>query len=328
MNRRNCLRASAALGALALLPAFAQTGAGTTMTMVVPYPAGGASDVFARAISPALGRELGRTLIIENISGASGSIAANKVLGARPAGDMLIMASPTEVILAPSLLKAVRYQPEDFRLIGLVDKAPLTVFVRANLPVNTMDELLAYARKPDSKPLAYGSTGPGSFYHLITDSLQRTTGVPMTHVPYRGGAPLLQDLIAGNIDFVLLPASITVGSMVQAGRIKAIGVAGPARGHRLPNVQTFAESKSVTGFVAPEMWAGIMVPSTASPEFTQQLHAAMSRAMAAPEVARSLEGAAAGMVPAMVPLAQADAFYKGQVSALKAAAKAAQIEAE
>lgn len=104
-------------------------------------------------------------------------------------GDVLFMASPTDVLLAPTLLSSARYRPEDFKLIGLVDKAPLTLFVRNSLPVSNLDELAAYVKRDVAKPLYYGTTGPGSFYHLALSDRQRMSGLPMTHVPYRGGAP-------------------------------------------------------------------------------------------------------------------------------------------
>jgi tripartite-type tricarboxylate transporter receptor subunit TctC len=331
MNRREYLRAAAALGALGALrlpTALAQTPPGGVMTMIVPYPAGGASDVFARAMTPALGRILGRTVVVENISGASGSIAATRVLANKPRGETLLMASPTDVILAPALLKSVRYQASDFKLIGLVDKAPLTVFVRNGLPVRTVDELVAYMRRPGAVPLSYGTTGPGSFYHLVAEELQKTIGVTMTHAPYRGGAPLMQDLVGENIDMTLLPASVTASSMVTSGRIRAIGVMGSARAARLPDVQTFAESKTLSRFHALDMWAGVMVPQDTPAEVTQRLHAAMAQALADREVHAALSAAAAGVVPPMMSLAEAESFYRAQTASLVTAAKSASIQAQ
>lgn len=326
MNRRNCLLAGAALATVNLGAAFAQNPAGT-LTIVVPYAAGGASDVFARAIAPTLGQELGRTIVVENISGASGSIAATKVLAERDVGASLLMASPTDVILAPLLLKSVRYKAEDFQLLGLMDKAPLTMFVRADLPVQNVDQLIAHARRPGAAPLSYGTTGPGSVYHLAIESLRRQTNVPMTHVPYRGGAPMLQDLMAGNIDMVMLPASITFASMAKAGKIRAIAVAGP-RSSRMPEVQSFAESKTVSGYTAPEMWAGLMAPARTPAESVQKMHAALSRTLAKPDVRAALEGASAGGVPATLSLSQTSVFYKDQVQAITELAKAANVEAQ
>ena len=324
MNKRTCLRLCLALGLLSTSAAFAQSQG--VLTMVVPYPAGGASDVFARSISPELGRQLNRTIVIENISGASGSIAANKVLGARTGGEMLFMASPTEVILAPAVLKAVKYKAEDFKLLGLIDKAPLTLFVRASLPVNTIDELVAYAKQPGAKPLTYGTTGPGSVYHLATEGMRRAAGLEMTHVPYRGGAPLLQDLIAGNIDMTLLPASGTISGMAETGKIRAIAVAGNSRSLRFPKVATIRESKALPDFTAPDMWAGVMVPATTPQPLQDQLHAALARTLALPELRTAVEAVSAAPVPAGLSLPQAAAFYQAQSDALRAAAKAANVD--
>lgn len=326
MNRRYFLGVSAAMVCLGAPKAFAQTANAGPMTLIVPYPAGGASDVFARTLSPALGRELGRTIVVENVSGASGSLGVARAVSANPVGDTLLMASPTDVILAPSLLKSTRYQAEDLALIGLVDTAPLTVFVRAELPVNSIDELIAYAKRPKTAPLSYGTTGTGSFYHLVAESFQRAAGIELMHVPYRGAAPILQDLVAGNIDLTLFPATQTIGSMAQSGRLKAIGIMGAQRGSRLPDVRTFAESQSMAAFKAPDVWAGLMVSAAAPVQTQERLHAALAQVLSQPEVRRTLGEAAAGSVPPTISLTDAAAFYDDQIRSLRHELKAAAID--
>lgn len=330
MNKKNFLRLSLALAAACAAPAFAQTPAaapasGTPISIIVPYPPGGVSDIFARTVAPPLGKLLNRTIVVENVTGASGSIAASKVLSGPPNGNLLFMGSPTEVVLAPVTLKAVKYQASDFRLLGLIMQAPLAVYVRGDLPVNNIDELLAYARKPGNKELSYGSTGPGSLYHLAGEGFREAAGINAVHIPYRGGMPLLQDLMGSSVDMTFLPADGTIAKMAEGGKMKAIAVAAPARSPRFPNAPTFAESKALPQFTTQGVWGGLMVPATTPEPLAAQIHKALAETLAMPDVRQALE-AAGSSVPPPMSLAQAAAFYKNESSKLIAAAKAAKLE--
>ena len=197
--------------------ARAQTRTGD-LTLLVAQPAGGITDAFARAVAPALGHALGRVAVVENVTGASGSIAASKRLAAVPEGTTLFVGSPSETVLAPLTLRAVRYKPQDFRLLGLINDSPLALYARGDLPANDLDELVALARRAGDRTLSYGSTGQGSMFHLVTVRLLSTTGIQATHVPYRGGGPMLTDLQGGRIDFAILPVDALLASMVAGGR--------------------------------------------------------------------------------------------------------------
>lgn len=324
--KRNFRRLVLALAAACLLPcaAQAQVAAGT-VSIVVPYPPGGVSDLLARAVAPAMGRLLSRTVVIENVTGASGSIAASKVLGAPANGTLLFMGSPTEVVLAPLTLKAVKYSAADFRLLDLVNTGDLALYVRGDLPVHSLDELLAHARKPGAKELTYGSTGPGSLYHLAGDSLREAAGLAAVHIPYRGGMPLLQDLMGGSVDMTVMPADGTIAKMAESGKMRAIALAAPARSPRFPGVPTFAESKGLPKFTTPPVWVGLLVPVGTPEPVAVQLHKALQEAMALPEVRQAVE-AAGGTVPAPMTLAQSAAFLRQETSKLGALAKAAKLE--
>ena len=306
--------------------ALAQMPASQPMTFVVPYPPGGVSDIMARALAPAMGKVLGRTIVADNLPGASGSIAAKKVLDAPANGNLLFMGSPTEAVLAPATLKAVKYQPMDFRLLAVVYQAPLALYVRGDLPAHSVDELLAYARKPDTKPLSYGSTGPGSLFHLAGEGLREASGLDLAHIAYRGGAPLMQDVMGGNVDMTLLPADGNIAKRVEGGRMRAIAIAAPARVAAFPNVPTFAESKSLPRFTAQGVWAGVMVPAATPEPVVVQLHKALGEALAMPDVRQALEAAGGTSLPAFQTLDQAKAFYQGEIGKLTAAAKLAKLE--
>ena len=317
-----------ALAATCAASAWAQTPApaGAAMTFVIPYPPGGVSDIMARTLAPAMGKILGRTLIAENMPGASGSIAAKKVLDAPANGSLLFMGSPTETVLAPATLKAVKYQPADFRLLAVVYQAPLALYVRGDMPAKTVDELLTNARKPDAKPLSYGSTGPGSLFHLAGEGLREAAQLDAAHIPYRGGAPLMQDLMGGSVDMTLLPADGNIAQRVEGGRMRAIAVAAPARVAAFPNVPTFAESKLLPQFTAQGVWAGVMVPATTPEPVVVQLHKALGEALALPDVRQALEAAGGTSLPPLQTLAQAKVFYQAEVSKLTAAARLAKLE--
>src|SRR5690606_1701250 len=174
------------------------------VNLMVPYPAGGPSDAIGRIFNVALAKELGQTVLVENLGGASGAIAAQKVLAAPADGYYLFQGSPNEVILSPLANAAVKLKTEDFRLVAPVAESVMVFVVRKDLPVNNVDELIALARKSEGKPLTYGSVGIGSLYHLILENVQKVAGVNLTHAPYKGNAPLLQDIGGGQVDFAVL----------------------------------------------------------------------------------------------------------------------------
>ncbi|WP_156370383.1 tripartite tricarboxylate transporter substrate binding protein [Acidovorax sp. Leaf84] len=325
MNRRSLLLA---LPLLSLsLATLAQTQSDNILTLYVPYPPGGPSDVFARALTPGLGRQLHRTIIVENLAGASGSIAASKLLSRGNTADAVLFGSPTELVMAPAILKAVKYQPSDFRLVSLISKPPLGVYVRADLPANSIDELVAYAKANKDKPLNYGSVGIGSVYHLAGDALVRAVGVNMTHVPYRGATPLLQDLMGGQLDLAFFPVDGNLAKMTTGGKMRVIGIAGPTRSPLFPNAGTFAESSTLPKFTTVDVWGGIFTSKATSDSAVQVLHRAVQAAMTEPETRKAMELAAG--VPLMPPMTldQLANFYSVEITRYQEAAKRANLEA-
>ena len=189
---------AAFIGSLVLTSAVsAQTYPSKPVTLMVPYPAGGLSDVIARTVNTTLSKNMGQPVLVENLGGASGSIGAQKVLSAPSDGQMIFQGSPNELILAPLAISAVKYKSEDFRLVQMIATAQIGFVTRKDLPVNNVDEFLDYARKEAQagRPITYASVGPGSFYHLLGEHLSKVTNIPMTHVPYKGIAPALQDVM-------------------------------------------------------------------------------------------------------------------------------------
>ena len=186
---------SNAMGASAFAQATVQPFPSKVITIYVPYSAGGISDQQARTIAPHLSKALGQPVVIENLTGANGSIAAQKMLSSPVDGHSMMVVSPNETILAPLTITGLKYQAEDFRLLANGIAAPTALLARPTLDVNNLNELLAYAV---AKELRYGSVGLGSMPHLTAEDFRQRTGARLLHVPYRGGAPMIQDMMAGH----------------------------------------------------------------------------------------------------------------------------------
>ena len=268
--------------------AHAQLPRDGTLAIMVPYPAGGASDIIARTVSASLAEKLGRPVVVENLGGASGAIAARKVLNAPANGLYLYQGTPNELILSPLVNSALKISPDDFQLVQLNTYTPIVLVARATLSANTTDELITLARQSSkTQPLNYGSVGPGSLYHLLAERLGQTIGATMTHVPCKGGAPLLQDMAGDNVDFAFLPYYAAIDGMVAAGRIKIIGQASATRAQTLPNIPTMTEGKLLKNFYFT-VWGGYLVKKGTPPAVQTQLFNALQAVMAEPKVRETL----------------------------------------
>lgn len=308
-----------AAGLLGAGAALAQAYPSKPVNLMVPYPAGGPSDAIARIFNTALGKELGQQVLVENLGGVSGALGAQKVLGAPADGHYVFQGSPNEVILSPLANAAVKLKTEDFRLVHPVADAVMVFVARKDLPVSTVDELIALAHKSGDKPLTYGSVGVGSLYHLILESVQAQTGVRLAHVPYKGNAPLLQDLGGGQVDFAVLVYSAAMGALADQGRLKVIGQLGATRSELLKNVPTVAEGQALKHF-AYKIWTGFMVPRNTPEDVVVRLHAAIGRTLQDPGVRTQL--AAQTQHPsAPMTLAEAAKFFESETARYRSIAK-------
>jgi tripartite-type tricarboxylate transporter receptor subunit TctC len=303
---------------------FAQTYPTKTVNLMVPYPAGGPSDAAARIFTAPLGKELGQPVIVENLGGAAGAIAAQKVLSAPADGYYLFQGSPNEVILAPLANAAVKLKAEDFRLVHPVTDAVMVFVARKDLPANSVDELIALARKSKDKPLTYGSVGVGSLYHLIMEDVQHRTGTQMTHAPYKGNAPLLTDIGGGQVDFAVLVYSAAMGAMADQGRLKVLGQLGAQRSELLKDVPTVSEGKELKDF-SYKIWSGFMVPKNTPEDVVQRLHKAIGATLKDPSVRSQLAVQTQLASPAM-SLAEAAKFYEAETARYRAIAKTINLQ--
>jgi tripartite-type tricarboxylate transporter receptor subunit TctC len=300
---------------------WAQSFPSKPVTLMVPYPAGGVSDVIARTLNNTLSKHLGQPVIVENLGGASGGIAGQKVLNSPADGHIIFQGSPNELILAPLSNAAIKYKPEDFRLVQMITINPLVMLARKDLPASNGDELLAYARKAaaEGKSLTYASVGPGSLYHLLGEHMSRITGIPMTHVPYKGGAPAVQDLMGGQVDIFMTPYGKGQVQLVEEGKIKAPAVLSAERQEFFKKVPTLNESAALKGFIF-DTWAGYFVHKDTPEPVVQALHKALSEVASDASVKHALE-AQAMIVPKPQSLAAMGKLYSDNTAKYRAIAK-------
>jgi tripartite-type tricarboxylate transporter receptor subunit TctC len=289
--RPSCRRLAAVLVAgatLALslpLPVLAAGYPDKPITLVVPFPAGGSVDAVVRAMQPRLAAALGQPLVIDNVGGAGGALGAAKVAVAANDGYTLLAGSINDMVLAPVLNKNVRYQPKDFVAIGPVVSSPPLLVARKDLPMNDLDAVVAALRaKPES--LSYGSPGTGTMQHLLMEDLQSQAAVRMVHVPYKGAAPLVNDLLGGQVDLAVMVPS-TALPHIEAGRLKVLGVASLQRQPSMKNIPTLNEGKTVSGLEA-NGWIGLFAPKGLAPDRIARLKAALEATLADRGVAEQL----------------------------------------
>ena len=282
INIRQFILGLGAVASLASLASFttsvqAQAFPGKPVTLLVPYPAGGLSDVIARTVNAPLGKALGQPVIVENLGGASGGIAAQKVLNSPSDGYMLFQGSPNELIFAPLALTAVKYKSEDFRQIHRIAMAPMAIVARGEIPANNADELVAYAIKAakEGKPMTYASVGVGSFYHLLGEQMSKLIGVPMLHVPYKGAADVVKDLLGNQVDIFITPYGAPQVGLAKDKKIKFIATTSPGAHPLLPQVSRTSDSTGPLKSFTAEIGTGYFVKRDTPEPVVQTLHKAL-----------------------------------------------------
>ncbi len=260
--------------------------------LIVPFPAGGAADMMARGMALRLGQELNQQVIVDNRGGAGGTPAAEAVAKAAPDGYTLFFGTMGTHAINPALYPKLRYDPiKDFAPISLTHITPRVLVVSASVPAKNITELVTFAK---SRPavLTYGSAGNGSSSHLSGAMFESIAGVDMVHVPYKGSAPLLIDVLAGRIDMTFDSYSV-YEEHIKSGKVRALGVTSKERMSAAPHLPSIAEA-GLTGYDVSN-WLGIFAPAATSKEIVNTLHVALSRAMATPELRQQLK--AVGIEP-------------------------------
>jgi tripartite-type tricarboxylate transporter receptor subunit TctC len=280
------LACALAMAAAVIAPARAQSTAYPThpVRIVVPYAAGGAVDIVARSVGEPLGRALKQPVIVDNRPGASANIGMEAVAKAAPDGYTLLMASngiATNMALFPNLAFDGR---RDFAPVARIGYAPLVIVVPATSPVKSLQDLIAMAKAEPGK-LTYASAGNGSSGHLAGELLKSTAKIDVLHVPYKGGAPAITDLLGERISFMPINP-VEVIAHIRAGRLRALAVASDRRFSLLPDVPTCAEA-GLPGYDA-SVWWGLVAPAKTPREIVAQLNTETNRALADPAIASKL----------------------------------------
>ena len=300
-NIRRVLATLVAVSAALAAPfTFAQGAANypaKPVRLVVPFPAGGTTDILARAVAQKLSEAWGQQVIVDNRPGAGGNIGSELVARAAPDGYTLLMGTVGTHAINPSLYKKMPYDHvKDFAPVILVAGVPNVLVVNPSLPVHSVSELIAYAKANPGK-LNFASSGNGTSIHLSGELFKTMTGVDMTHVPYKGSAPALTDLIGGQVQLMFdnLPSSLP---FIKAGKLRALAVTSGTRSATLPELPTLAES-GLPGFEASS-WFGVLAPAGTPRDIVAKLNGAIAGWLASPEAKEKLlaQGAiAAGGTP-------------------------------
>ena len=324
---RRRLAAALALSALVAAPAaLAQAYPSKLVTGVVAFPAGAQADVTARMVTSEMQKRLGQSLIIDNVAGVGGALGAQKVLSAPADGHTLLFATVIESTQTPLAMASVKYKSEDFRMVGPVASTYMMVVVRPSLQVQSLADLVAMAKKSGDKPMTYGSVGRGSIYHLVAERFAADTGVKLLHVPYKGAAQLLPDIVGGQIDLVFLPLGGPVAGMLQKGQLKPLAFTGPKRHPAFPNVPTIEETKLLKDFQF-NAWVGLLVPKATPDAVVTKLNAILGETLREPKVRADIE-ATGGMAADPMPLDAAARFYSDEIARYRAIAKQIGLQPE
>jgi tripartite-type tricarboxylate transporter receptor subunit TctC len=244
--------------------------------LVVPYAAGGPTDVLGRLVAEFLSRDLKQVVFVENKAGAQGAIGAEAVARSDPDGYTLFVTAASIIVLNPMLYKKLPYDPvRDFRMLALVTDLPVVMEVHPSMPARTVAEFVAYAKQNPGK-INFGSAGTGGTIHLAGEMFKQMAGVDMVHVPYKGAGPALTDLLSGNIQ-VMFDTLSTALPPVKSGLVRPLGVSSAQRSPDLPDVPTIAES----GYPAyrVSVWYGIAAPAKLPDEIAQKISATLDRAL-------------------------------------------------
>ena len=263
------------------IASFAQAYPAKPIRFVVPYPAGGPLDTVARLLGQKVSESVKQPVVVENRPGAGGNIGADHVAKSAPDGYTLLMGAVATHAINPSLYKQIPYDPvRDFVAVTMIASTPNVLVVHPSVPASSVREFIAHAKANPGK-LNFGSGSTGSAGHLAGELFKAMAGVDMTHIPYKGAAPAMQDLIAGRLQ-LMFDNLASANTQVKAEKVKALAVTTARRSALAPDLPTVAES-GLPGFDI-STWFGLFVPARTPPDVVARLHAEFTRALAAPEV--------------------------------------------
>lgn len=269
------------LGVAASTAALAQTWPAKAVTLLVPFPPGGSTDAIARLLSSKLQEQLGGSFVVDNRSGAGGTIGAAAVKRAAPDGYTVLVSSLGPLVIGPHLMKSVAYDPtKDFDYITLAVQAPNLLVVPAASPHKTMADVLAYLKANPNK-MSFGSSGNGSSDHITAELFWQQTGTSGLHIPYKGGGPVMTDLLGNQLDASFMNIN-TALPQIKAGKLRALAITSAQRSPVQPDVPTM-EELGIKG-VQVYSWQGVAAPKGLPADIKHKLHGSIVKALNAPDV--------------------------------------------
>jgi tripartite-type tricarboxylate transporter receptor subunit TctC len=236
----------------------------------------------------------------------------------------MVLGSPMELMLSPMALTAVKYKPEDLKLAAQLVTATMVLLTRKDMPVNNVNELIEFSKKPGSKELSYASVGPGSMYHLVGERFTQLTKAKTLHVPYKGMAPILTDLMGGQIDMVFMPLVGNVPALIQEEKVKALGITAKHALAKFPNLEPLAANKNLEGFEF-DLWAGIEVPKNTPADVVAKINKAVYDSLQNPEIRKVLESTGNSLPKPMSP-AELDKLYVSETARYQAIARSINLQ--
>lgn len=322
--KRRLMNKLAVAAMVALLGGAAHAQSERPISLVVGYSAGGSADLTARVVAAEMGKRLGRSVIVENVAGASGMLAVQKALNGPNDGSLIYMGG-TDTVVVPMVNPRVKHDwARDFLPIGRMTTVPMVLCVPADAPYNTLPELIGTLRKSGKDHFQYATPGIGTMQHFYGELIAKNAKVPMLHIPYRGGAQIANDLVGRQVSSAVLVLS-TALPFLKDGRIKALSVSDNARVAQLPNVRRIGEEEGFKGMALP-LWQGLFVKAGTSPAVVNAYEKALMEALAQPEVqAKLLEG---GITVSPMTGQQLRAFVTQQAGVYRDVATSAKITME
>jgi tripartite-type tricarboxylate transporter receptor subunit TctC len=323
------LRAAALMLSLAgasavVCAAWAQTYPNRPIRLIVNFAPGGTGDIVARLVGNKLSSELGQSVVVENRPGAGGTVGARDVANAAPDGYTMTVAQTPEIAINPYFMKDAGYDPlKDLQPIALTGVVPLALVVPESAPYSTMAELVTFLRSTDQS-LTFASAGVGTPGHLAGELMKLKLNNKLTHVPYKGAAPALNDIVGGHVDFYFpgFPAAVP---LMQAGKIKLLAVSSAKRSPVAPDIPTVAESTGLANFDFT-LWVGFFAPRGTPKDLAQLLNTAINKVLLAPDIKSKLE--ADGAVVTALPIDQFTGFVRAEIDKYKEIIAEAGVKSE